>query len=56
MFTTDMIDAAEAERIGLAEYAVPLAEFDAESSVRTHPESAGFFAKMKDFFEGIGGT
>ncbi|MCE3551489.1 enoyl-CoA hydratase/isomerase family protein [Pseudonocardia sp. RS11V-5] len=30
MFTADMVDAAEAVRIGLAEYAVPLAEFDAE--------------------------
>jgi enoyl-CoA hydratase/carnithine racemase len=30
MFTADMIDAAEAVRIGLAEYSVPLAEFDAE--------------------------
>src|SRR5579883_1978490 len=31
-----------------------LAEFDAESSNKTHPESAGFFAKMKDFFDGLG--
>jgi molecular chaperone DnaJ len=30
-----------------------LAEFEAESSTRTHPESAGFFAKMKDFFDGL---
>ncbi|WP_225206556.1 enoyl-CoA hydratase/isomerase family protein [Novosphingobium huizhouense] len=30
MFTADMIDAAQAERIGLAEYVVPLASFDAE--------------------------
>lgn len=30
MFTADMIDAAEAVRIGLAEYAVPRAAFDAE--------------------------
>ncbi|MCW0214255.1 MAG: enoyl-CoA hydratase/isomerase family protein [Pseudonocardia sp.] len=30
MFTADMIDAGEAVRIGLAEYAVPLASFDAE--------------------------
>lgn len=30
MFTADMINAEEAVRIGLAEYAVPLAEFDAE--------------------------
>lgn len=32
-----------------------LAEFDSESSNKTHPESAGFFAKMKDFFENLGG-
>jgi molecular chaperone DnaJ len=32
-----------------------LAEFDAESSHKTHPESAGFFSKMKEFFEGLGG-
>jgi enoyl-CoA hydratase/carnithine racemase len=30
MFTADMIDAAEAVRIGLAEYAVPLADLDTE--------------------------
>jgi molecular chaperone DnaJ len=30
-----------------------LAEFEAESSNKTHPESAGFFAKMKDFFDNI---
>jgi len=30
MFTADMIGADEAVRIGLADYAVPLAEFDAE--------------------------
>ena len=29
-----------------------LAEFAQESSNKTHPESAGFFAKMKEFFEG----
>ena len=33
-----------------------LEEFDRESSTKTHPESAGFFAKMKDFFDGISGT
>ncbi len=32
-----------------------LAEFDQESSHRTQPESAGFFAKMKDFLDNIGG-
>lgn len=30
-----------------------LAEFDSLSSHKTHPESAGFFAKMKDFFENL---
>ncbi len=30
-----------------------LAEFDKVSSKETHPESAGFFAKVKDFFEGL---
>ena len=32
-----------------------LTEFDAESSTRTHPESAGFFAKMKEFFDNLSG-
>ncbi len=32
-----------------------LAEFDAESSNKTHPKSAGFFGRMKDFFDGLGG-
>ena len=31
-----------------------LAEFASESSNTTQPESAGFFAKMKEFFEGRG--
>jgi len=31
-----------------------LVEFETESSQKTHPESAGFFAKMKEFFEGLG--
>ena len=31
-----------------------LMEFASESSHKTHPESAGFFAKMKEFFEGRG--
>jgi molecular chaperone DnaJ len=31
-----------------------LTEFAAESSHKTHPESAGFFSKMKEFFEGLG--
>jgi molecular chaperone DnaJ len=30
-----------------------LAEFEAESSHNTQPESSGFFAKMKEFFEGL---
>jgi molecular chaperone DnaJ len=32
-----------------------LEEFDAQSSKETQPESAGFFAKVKDFFDGLGG-
>jgi len=32
-----------------------LAEFEGESSKETQPESAGFFAKVKDFFDGLGG-
>lgn len=32
-----------------------LAEFEALSSTTTHPEASGFFAKMKDFFENLGG-
>ncbi len=31
-----------------------LAEFESESTHRTHPEATGFFAKMKDFFENLG--
>jgi molecular chaperone DnaJ len=31
-----------------------LAEFDRQSSTETHPESAGFFAKLKDFIDGLG--
>jgi molecular chaperone DnaJ len=30
-----------------------LQEFEHASSKETHPESAGFFAKMRDFFEGM---
>jgi molecular chaperone DnaJ len=33
-----------------------LAEFEAESSNKTHPESSGFFARMKDFFDNISGS
>jgi molecular chaperone DnaJ len=32
-----------------------LAEFEAESHKGTSPQSAGFFSKMKEFFEGKGG-
>ncbi|MBO0733456.1 MAG: molecular chaperone DnaJ, partial [Methylocapsa sp.] len=32
-----------------------LAEFEQLSSTDTHPESAGFFARMKDFFENLSG-
>ena len=31
-----------------------LAEFDRVSSQDTHPESAGFFSRMKEFFDGLG--
>src|SRR5437763_102081 len=31
-----------------------LAEFEKQSSKETHPESAGFFAKVKEFFDGLG--
>jgi molecular chaperone DnaJ len=31
-----------------------LAEFDRQSSGETHPESAGFFAKVKEFLDGFG--
>jgi molecular chaperone DnaJ len=30
-----------------------LAEFDKVSSKETHPESSGFFSRVKDFFEGL---
>lgn len=33
-----------------------LAEFDKESSTRTQPEATGFFSKMKEFLDNIGGT
>ncbi|HEY8580946.1 MAG TPA: molecular chaperone DnaJ [Beijerinckiaceae bacterium] len=33
-----------------------LAEFEAESSSRTHPETAGFFTRMKDFFGNLSGA
>lgn len=33
-----------------------LLEFERESSGATHPESAGFFGRVKDFLGGIGGT
>jgi molecular chaperone DnaJ len=32
-----------------------LEEFETESHKGTSPESAGFFARVKDFFEGKGG-
>jgi molecular chaperone DnaJ len=31
-----------------------LQEFEQQSSQETHPESAGFFTKVKDFFDGLG--
>jgi molecular chaperone DnaJ len=32
-----------------------LEEFEKESHRETSPESAGFFSRVKDFFEGKGG-
>ena len=32
-----------------------LAEFEAESTQKTHPEAAGFFDKIKDFFDNLSG-
>jgi molecular chaperone DnaJ len=32
-----------------------LEEFERQSSGQTHPDSDGFFAKVKDFFDGLGG-
>jgi molecular chaperone DnaJ len=31
-------------------------EFDKLSSKETHPESAGFFTKVKDFFDSLGSS
>jgi molecular chaperone DnaJ len=33
-----------------------LMEFDQECSKDTHPESSGFFSRVREFFDGIGGT
>lgn len=33
-----------------------LQEFERESSGETHPESAGFFSRMREFFDGLGGS
>ena len=33
-----------------------LLEFERESSGETHPESAGFFTRVREFFDGIGGS
>ena len=33
-----------------------LAEFETESSSKTHPEAAGFLTKMKDFFGNLSGA
>jgi molecular chaperone DnaJ len=33
-----------------------LVEFDRASSEATHPESAGFFSRMREFFDGFGGS
>jgi molecular chaperone DnaJ len=31
-----------------------LAEFESQSSTETHPESAGFLARVKEFLDGLG--
>jgi molecular chaperone DnaJ len=33
-----------------------LMEFDGECSKENHPESSGFFSRVKEFFDGFGGT
>jgi molecular chaperone DnaJ len=33
-----------------------LMEFDAECSKENHPESTGFFSRVKEFFDGLGGA
>jgi molecular chaperone DnaJ len=33
-----------------------LMEFERESSRDTHPESAGFFSRVREFFDGLGGS
>ena len=33
-----------------------LLEFERESSRDTHPESAGFFSRVREFFDGLGGS
>jgi molecular chaperone DnaJ len=33
-----------------------LLEFERESSGETHPESAGFFTRVREFFDGLGGS
>jgi molecular chaperone DnaJ len=33
-----------------------LMEFDGECSKETHPESSGFFSRVREFFDGLGGS
>jgi molecular chaperone DnaJ len=33
-----------------------LMEFEGECSKETHPESSGFFSRVREFFDGLGGT
>jgi molecular chaperone DnaJ len=33
-----------------------LMEFDRECSTSTHPESSGFFSRVREFFDGLGGS
>jgi molecular chaperone DnaJ len=32
-----------------------LEAFEAEASAENHPQSSGFFARVRDLFEGLGG-
>jgi molecular chaperone DnaJ len=33
-----------------------LLEFEGECSKETHPESSGFFSRVREFFDGLGGS
>ena len=38
------------------DFAQVLAEFEQECSKDTHPESSGFFSRVREFFDGLGGS